>query len=159
MNSILNPLSAVIHVCHTRWISIRIYHFPFNSEPCSKPNIRLYYLMALALMLLAPDKLDILTAALSSTLSVIIDNWQHVKITSSKIKPLIQGSYFLFYGNSCKTVFWSTHRSTFKRFKRQSCRLRLAVWANTEDFSCHTVSLPSTQSKSWNWKKMWNLSV
>ena len=127
INSILNPLSAMIHVRHIQRISNRIYYFPFNSEPFPKPIIRLYYLMALALTLL--------TAAFSSTLSVIIDNWQQVKITSSKINPLIHGYYFLLNENSSKTVFWSPHRLTFKRFKRQSCRLRLAVWANTGQIS------------------------
>ena len=80
--------------------------------------------MTVPITLVVREKLHALLAAFSSTLSVIIDNWQEVEITGSKIKPLIHGYYFFFNG---KTVVSTPHRSTFKRFKRQSCRLRLAV--------------------------------
>ena len=53
-------MAAVIHVWYIQRISIRIHYFLLNSEPCLKPNIRIWYL------------------------------WQQLKITDSKIKPLIR---------------------------------------------------------------------
>ena len=61
-------------------------------------------------------------------------------ITSSKIIQLIHGYYFLFNGNSSKTVYWSPHRLRFKLgmphifphkwlpFKQQSGCFRLAIY-------------------------------